>query len=463
MSGGASSLVARLRDAARSLGAGRGWVLFAALVSVNLGNLVFHSLASHMLGPASYGAVASILSILLAVSIPVSATQVALTGEVARRTEAGEEAPIAPLVRRFVLAGCAGAVACLAISPLLAAYLHLDSVMPLVWLALYLVPLSAGIVPWASLCGRRRFSAVAAGVSAGTAVRLGVGAAVLGAGGGISGAVAATFVGEVVIAGTLLTLASPLRRAGHEPLTMRWDEALRGAIAVGGLWILVALDTVLARHYLSPVEAGTYAAASMAARGALYLPQAVAAVALPSLATTDSRAADGALRRALLAAAAIGVVAVVGLTAGSQTLLPIVFGPGFDASPLLVALLALAATGAGLLSVLVQYSIVQRSQAAAAAWVGVITLPLLALIWHGDARAVAAAALLAIGLALLAALAGVHRRRRARLRPALRGGLAAVSELDLTVVVPYHRPGGPLHTTLLNLVEALERSDVRLR
>lgn len=451
----------RVRAAAACLGAGRGWVLFGALLSVNLGNLLFHSLAAHQLGPGSYGALASVLSILLAVSVPVSAAQVALTGEVARRAEADEEAAIGPLVRRLLLAGGAAALLVLLLAPVIRAYLHLDSAAPVVWLALYLVPLSAGVAPWASLCGRRRFSAVAAAVMAGTGVRIGVGALVLAAGGGVAGAMAATFVGELVLAGTLLLLARPLD-GGARRLRLRWDEAFRGTAAVAGLWVLVAMDTILVRHYLTPLEAGTYAAASMAARGALFLPQAAAVVALPSLATTDPERARRALRRVLAAACALGALATVALTAGAGSVLPAVFGNGFQAPPLLVALLALAATGAGVLNVLVQYSIVQRSQAASAAWVGVAALPLLALLWHGGPRSVAGAALVAVAVALACALLGVRRREIVPVRPALsRPDPAFVPDLDLTVVVPFHQPGKPLRGTLLKLVGALQAAGVR--
>lgn len=443
------------------LSLGPGTFLFAALLAVNGSNVLLHALAAHVLGPVAYGALAALLGIALAVSLPAGALQIALTGGVARNREAGEETAVTSMGRRLTFAGLGLAAGLLLATPALGSYLHLESPVPLVWLALYCLPLAAGIAPWSYLCGTRRFRPVALAVIAGAGVRITGGAAVLLGGHGVAGVMAVTLLGECVLAGALAVAA---RRAGWgagRQLSLRLHEAVGAVLAVAGLSLLVSLDTVLARHYLTPAAAGLYAATALAARVALFLPQAVAVVALPSLASLDRARAKRALRSTLLAATGLGLAAGTALVAGSDTMLPLVFGESFQPRPLLVALLALTAMGAGVLNVLLQYHLVQRSRTAATAWIGVTALPLLALLWHDSPSELAAVAIVAIGMAVAPGLVASQRSTARAARPALAAVPASPPpELDLTVVVPFHAVATPVKRCLHSLERALREAGV---
>lgn len=446
-----------------SLAGSRAPLLFVALLTINAGGLAFHVLSSRALGPESYGALGSLLVLLVAITVPFGALQVALTGEVARRHEAGQPLHAGALMVRFGLVGTGGALALAASAPLLQTYLHLPSAAPILWLAAYIVPMSLAVVPWACLCGERRFAVLAAAVVAAAAARLGAGALLLTSGAGVAGAAAATLAGEVVLAGALMLGARrSLRTLRPGRLWIERREALSGIGALAGLALLVGLDGLLARHYLSPTEAGQYVAAAMLARSALFVCQAATSVAIPMLASTHPGRSADALRQTLLVAGVLGLTTTAALTAGAGSLLPAIFGPGFGAGPLLLLTLGLASTAAGLIGILVQHDIVQRRAGAAAAWTGVALLPVLAAFLHTGPGLMAAATLGAVVAALGLALASVRRpQQHLAPRPALaRAPAPSPGTIDLSVVVPFHNPGSALRANLERLREALDDARV---
>src|SRR5437763_13984890 len=62
---------------------GGGFVLFLATTVLNVGNFGFHVLESRALGPQRYGALGSMLGLLVLVNVPMSAIEVSLTRRVA--------------------------------------------------------------------------------------------------------------------------------------------------------------------------------------------------------------------------------------------------------------------------------------------------------------------------------------------------------------------------------------------
>ena len=92
-------------------------------------------------------------------------------------------------------------------------------------------------------------------------------------------------------------------------------ETARATYSIGALFALANLDVVLARHFLSPRQAGLYAVGAVLAKGAFWFSSFVPVMALPGLSDPS--------RRRRTAALAIGTVVVVGALA---TLAALVFG-----------------------------------------------------------------------------------------------------------------------------------------
>src|SRR5215217_1368060 len=169
-------------------------VLAAGMAAANAGNYGFNLVMAFLLGPEAYGALAALLALVLVGSVP----GLALQAVVARRTTqpGGAAWPGAGW-----LVGPAG--------PGLVLFLHLDSALPVVWLALALAPTPLLFAVQGLLQGRERFGALAAVMVTGATVKLAIGLALVVMGLGVSGAMAGVAAGALLAALAGLRLAAP--------------------------------------------------------------------------------------------------------------------------------------------------------------------------------------------------------------------------------------------------------------
>src|SRR3954451_21087697 len=72
-----------------------GLLLFA-LGLLNASNYLFHVAVSRMLGPPAYGALASLLAVILVLSVPFGVLQTAIADKTATLRTAGREADVRP-------------------------------------------------------------------------------------------------------------------------------------------------------------------------------------------------------------------------------------------------------------------------------------------------------------------------------------------------------------------------------
>lgn len=453
-----------------SLAGGGGLVLFVTLTVVNGSNFLFHAAISRRLEPASYGGLSALLGILLVLTVPVSALQLAITRRVAARMEAGSgpgAVVVGPLLADAVLWGVVLSGALALAAPMVRSFLHLPTMSSAVMLAVYVLPAAIALVPRAVLLGQLRFRLVAGGLLAGAAIRLVLGVVLVERGAGIDGAMAATVLGEVATAAVLLPALRAVVRGPDEvaPLRVRWRDATGAILAFTGFWMLTAVDTVLARHYFARAESGLYAAAATGARTAMFFSAAVAIVAFPRFAQgqggTRSRAA---LVQALAAVALLGFGLAGVILVAPDTVIGILFGVAYEGSAGVIGMLAVASATLGIVNVLMYY-LLATDEMRAASWC-----------WGGVVVAVAAAALAGLSLISLAVvmlattgMVSLLMLRRAFVqRPAVRKAdqqfvsqeLWTMDEpdIDVTLVVPYFNPGAALRHHLEQILQVLEGS-----
>lgn len=465
-----AAIPARLRAfASSSLAGGGGLVLFVTLTVVNCSNFLFHAAVSRRLEPASYGGLSALLGILLVLTVPVGALQLAITRKVAARREAGVDqgrVVVGPLLADAVVWGVVLSCVLVGAAPLVRSFLHLPTLSSAVMLGIYVLPAAIALVPRAVLLGQHRFRLVAWGLLAGAVTRLLLGVALVDRGAGIDGAMAATVLGEVVTALVLLPALRAVVRGPEEvtPVRVRWRQATGAVLAFTGFWVLTGIDTLLARHYFPRADSGLYAAAATGARTAMFFSAAVALIAFPRFA----QGGDGAPSRTALVQA-LGAVSVLGFAAAAVTLVApdlvvgVLFGTAYDGSSALIGMLALSSATLGVVNVLMYY-LLANDRARAASWV-----------WAGVAAAVVAAALGDLSSPALAAvmLAAVAAVALIMLRSVFGHGGGAVApsnlvseelwtqeeaDLDVTVVVPYYNPGAALRPQVEDLLAVLERS-----
>lgn len=284
-----------------------------AMAVMNVATYAFQMVAARVLGPASYGAIAGLMALLMVIAV----LQLGLQATAARRISATPDhvAQIEQVILgvTYRAAFALGAFMLVA-SPAVWVLLRLDSPLPAVMLAVAAVPLTimggqAGI-----LQGERRWLPLAA-------LYLGVG-------------VPRVVIGSICILisptetsamfGVLLGLLVPalvgwyaLRRgrdAGatsvdHEAGPMA-RETVRNSLALLAFFVLSNADIVVARNVLGQHDAGLYAGGLILTKAVLFLPQFVVVVAFPSMSTVDER--RRALLRSLGAVLAVGIACTLG-------------------------------------------------------------------------------------------------------------------------------------------------------
>jgi O-antigen/teichoic acid export membrane protein len=329
-------------------------VVAPAMAAANALNYAFNLVMSRLLGPADYGGLGALLALVLVGTVP----GVALQAVVARHTTLAGRA-VGRLWSRVLVAvvavgGALGLLA-LAASPAVAAFLHLPSLGPCLWLAAALLPLPLLSAVQGMLQGREWFGLLAAVLLVAAAGRLAVGLGLVEGGLGVEGALAATAIGSAV---AVLVAVPRLRAQGgwaHVRRGWRWPhkgspaaavagEVAAAAAGVLGLLLLANVDVLLARHFLPAEASGLYAAGAVLTKIAFWAPQFVVTLVFPRLVTAADR--RRLLGRSAAVVAAVGAPLVVAAALAPRLAARLSFGEAYlDVGPTLPLF---AALGTGL-------------------------------------------------------------------------------------------------------------------
>lgn len=284
-----------------------------AIAVMNVATYGFQMVSARVLGPADYGAVASLMAVLMVLAV----LQLGLQATAARRisAEPDQVAEIeAAVLSVNVRASLALALLMLAASPVVWLVLRLDSIVPAVFLALAAFPLTmmggqAGI-----LQGERRWLALASLYLSMGVSRLVIGtlcilvspneaSAMLGV---LIGLFVPIVIGWWVLRGERPPVV-PSERHGRRVIIR---EAWASSVVLLAFFALSNVDIVIARNVLSSHDAGLYAGGLIVTKAVLFLPQAVVVLLFPSMSTIDAR--RSALLRGLGLVVAIGGCATAG-------------------------------------------------------------------------------------------------------------------------------------------------------
>ena len=385
---------------------GGGWSLLVAGVGVSGLNFVFHAMVSRLLGPASFGALGAVLNVITVLAVPLGAVQVAVTQAVAPRAGREDRPSLRRLTVQAALWGAGAMVAFWALTPVLDEFLRLTSLFADLAIGIWIPLAVVSAVLQGALLGQLRFLPVAiATFLGGGALRLLSGAALVSAGFGMGGAVAATLIAAAFTVGTLLLVARRgLLDPGPDPVRISLRDAALSIAALAGATILTGVDVFLARHYLSPVAAGHYAAAAIAGHVALFLPGALITVTFPRLVAAAARGIDArkTVIETLALVTAIGLAAFAVLAGMAGGVVGLLFGPKYLASVSIVWIVALTSVVLGVISLLTYFHIARRSMAALSSWAGVALAWALVAVLHGGMATIAFCMLTASGLVLVA-------------------------------------------------------------
>jgi glycosyltransferase involved in cell wall biosynthesis/O-antigen/teichoic acid export membrane protein len=409
------------------------------------GNLVFHAVASRVVGPADYGALGALLAAMLALAVPLTSVQVAVTRVVARAegpTDARE------LYRRTARWSFVFALVVAVAAPAMGWLLRVDDLVLVAAIGPYVGIAVVGAVGRGVQTGRRKVGVVAGSYVLAVSVRLVVGMAAIPFI-GIRGAVVATLAGELAATWLVVRRDVTADVLTNPRVRVSSHDLVATITAIGGLWLFSSIDVIVARSVLPEVDSGLYVAASNAARVLLLVPQAILIVALPRMVPRRAFGhPDPVGRRTLVSSLALTVaVCAIGglaLVALAQPVLELLYGSAYrDAVPL-IAPLAAAMVAIAAITVIQYREVARRSRLVHVVWCGAAAIAVAVALHHPGPVTVAQLVLaVAVAQALLLGVLSLWRVQGARVPdPAaeVRRARAAASRLASPPGVPAPLP-----------------------
>jgi len=241
-------------------------VMFIGSMSINVINYLYHLIMGRMLGPESYGALASIYSILYIASIIPLSTSVTIVKFVSAaknlKAKANVYYGIRNIVKNIAIAGC---VLIVVTSPVVAGFLHISSILPIALVGPIFYFSVMAIFDQAALQGILKFNGVVVSnlVSSGGKLSLGVLLILLGT--HIQGAIFAVFVS--VFCAYLITqihIRKSFRRVSvkNNNFSNIFLYSIPVFIQALAFTSLFTVDLILVKHLFPEYEAGLYAALS---------------------------------------------------------------------------------------------------------------------------------------------------------------------------------------------------------
>lgn len=341
-------------------------VLTLVASALNYGsNVVF----SRVLDPAGYGELTALFALSVVLAVPTAAAQTVIAQRITVLAAAGAQDRISYLVRYClahvaVLASVTGIVY-LAATPLVGHGLGLRhpaaavALTPVIVLA-FVQPVALGV-----LQGLERFTAYGLVLLAIALSRIvfGLPAAALAHGAG--GALVGQGVGMLVVLGCVAWVLRDLirgrgRGAAGAGLRRRPDlRSLTASAAFIGFALLSNLDLVLAKAFLSPHQAGVYAALSTIGKVIVFLPAAIAVVMVPRAARAQLEEGSGSqvLRTCALLVGGTSTLAAIPAVLAPHLIVAVMFGSRYAAAAGGVLPMMIAGAGLALTYLLVVYTV----------------------------------------------------------------------------------------------------------
>jgi O-antigen/teichoic acid export membrane protein len=337
---------------ARVLGGSIIMLLGSAMVS--LFNFGYNVVVARMLGPAAFGHVAAVGTLLMIVSAITLSFQLVGAKVIARsETDEDKAAAYSTLKRKSWLVGLLIGTGMVITSGWISEYLNLPSPWLVIILAIGLtiyIPLGT---KRGGLQGTCRFSALSWNLILETAVKL-IGALVLiEMKYGVYGAIAAVSLSEL-LAYFFPRVPAELKVPHEAGMRAHMREGLQAIVFFTGQVVINNVDILLVKHFFNDQQAGLYAAIALVGR-VLYLAcwSVVSAMFPVSAGANREDSNHAVLVVPLVIVLLVSLVFIIGLGAFPDSVLRATFGSSFQMSAGMSALLSLRAAATGTYSLAV--------------------------------------------------------------------------------------------------------------
>lgn len=325
-------------------------------------NFAFTAAMGRMLGPARFGHVTAIVTILMLASAITLSFQLVCAKFVARNEIAGEKVSIFQSLRRkawIVSLGVGGALVIL--QKPFANYLHLPDSWILAVLAVGIAAYIPVGVRRGGMQGTCSFPRLALNFNSEAVSKLVIAVLLVALGFGVMGAVGAISASIVVayFFPRMPAIFSGQPRAVHQPASFR--EGMQVTVFFVGQVIINNIDILLVKHFFAPEQAGLYAAVALVGRILYIASWSVVSAMFPiSAGAKPGDKPSHVLLVPLLFVIGISLVFILAASFFPALIIDTVFGQGFSSAGSLLTLYASATALYALSVVLMAYEMARR-------------------------------------------------------------------------------------------------------
>lgn len=295
-------------------------IVLAGSTLANVGAYAYHLVVGRMLGPVSYGELASLFSFSYLLNVPSSVLQTVLTRYISEFHVAHEYGKAKSLsisvLKVLTVIIVIGAMLIVPFVGMIAEFLHIRQPIAVFYMYLTSAIWLLTVVQASLMQGSQLFTAAMIFMNVTTVLRLAGGA--IGAAFGVLETVLAGvvtgligFVTYFIPLGFIYTSKTKASGIGKQEFI---SYSTPSFVALLGITSLYSTDILLAKHYLPPLEAGYYAALSVMGKVVYFASSSVSYVLFPVIAARTRQKSDSKQ----LVYFALGAVALVsfGISAG---------------------------------------------------------------------------------------------------------------------------------------------------
>ena len=273
-------------------------IVFVGSFFGGFGGYLYNMIMGRMLGPADYGILASLTSLFYILSVPSGTLSVVVSRNVAELAARGELVRLRQFIGKlnkwFIAIGAAIFVLFVYLSPFVAGFLNISSIVPVAIVGILFGVSFIGAVNMAALQGMQKFFHFSMNGILSSAAKLVLAIAFVWVGWGVNGALGAQAVAAVIaVARAWSCLNLPKPSAAPPAFLMdiapMVDFAKPVFLSTLAIATLYNIDVVLVKHFFEPTMAGYYGVLSLLGKIVFFITGSVAIVLFPAVVQRRSR------------------------------------------------------------------------------------------------------------------------------------------------------------------------------
>lgn len=276
-------------------------VMFSSSMLSNFLAYLYNLFMGRALGPANFGILTAVVSLLSVISIPTVTFSTAITKFTADYKAKSEYSRLSFFLRKlsqyFFLLGIFSFAFVFIGRGYLSDFLKIQSDVPIIILGILFLLNLTQTVNNGVLAGLQEFNFLAVTGLLSSVLKLGVGVFLVTLGFSVNGAISAVAISILIVyLLSFLPLEKILRLAGENGFQLPRASLLTYSVPVFfsmvGLSLLITTDILLVKRFFSPEEAGLYSALSLVGRVIFYASSSIASVMFPLIAERHTAERD---------------------------------------------------------------------------------------------------------------------------------------------------------------------------